>query len=97
VYQNRNEIAKKVSPLAPRKLDGPYVIGQQGNIDGEFWNGDILELRVYNRALTEAEQERVWDELNARYGVAARPKPVDAALVSLCHVLMNANEFVYVD
>jgi hypothetical protein len=97
VYQQRNEIAKKVSPLAPRNLAGPYVIGQQGNIGGEFWNGDLLELRVYNRALSDAEREQVWDELNDRYGVAPRPAPVDAALVSLCHVLLNTNEFIYVD
>ena len=97
VYQGRNEIAKKVSPMAPRILAGPYVIGQQGNINGEFWNGDILELRVYNRGLTDSERDQVWDELNASYGLAARPKPVAAALVSLCHVLLNANEFVYVD
>ena len=97
VYQNRNEIAKKVSPIAPRVLSGPYVIGQQGNINGEFWNGDILELRVYNRGLTDAERDQVWDEMTARYGLAARPKPISAALVSLCHVLLNANEFLYVD
>ena len=97
VYQDRNEIAKKVSPIAPRVLSGPYVIGQQGNINGEFWNGDILELRVYNRGLTDAERDQVWDEMTARYGLAARPKPISAALVSLCHVLLNANEFLYVD
>ncbi len=97
VYQNRLEIAKKVSPLAPRNLTGPYVIGQQGDIQGEFWNGDILELRVYDSALSDAERELVWDELSARYGLAPRPKPVSAALVSLCHVLLNANEFLYVD
>jgi len=97
VYQNRTEIAKKVTPMATRKLDGPYVIGQQGNINGEFWNGDILEIRVYNRGLNDAEREQVWDELQARYGIAAKPKPVNEALVSLCHVLFNTNEFVYVD
>ncbi|HLJ55511.1 MAG TPA: DUF1549 domain-containing protein [Chthonomonadaceae bacterium] len=97
VYQDRNEIAKRVSSMAPRKLEGPYVIGQQGNIDGEYWNGDILELRVYNRALTDEERDGIWDELNARYDIAPRPRPVPPGLVSLCHVLLNANEFVYVD
>ena len=97
VYQDRNEIARKVSPLAMRNLTGPYVIGQQGNINGEFWNGDIMELRIYNRALNDAERDQVWDDLQKRYGLAPRPKPVNPGLVSLCHVLLNANEFLYID
>ena len=40
---------------------------------------------------------RATAELQARYGIAAKPKPVNEALVSLCHVLFNTNEFVYVD
>ena len=46
---------------------------------------------------TDAERDQVWDSLAARYGIAPRPKPVDAALASLCHVLLNSNEFLYVD
>jgi hypothetical protein len=97
VYQNRHELSRAFSPLPTRNLAPPYTLGQQGDIGGEFWKGDILELRVYGRGLTEAEREQVWDELGAWHKIAPRLAPADAALASLCHVLLNANEFIYVD
>jgi hypothetical protein len=75
----------------------PYVIGQQGDINGEFWNGDIAELMVFDRALSEIERMQVWNMLSSRYGIASLPTPEEKALASLCHVLLNSNEFVYVD
>ena len=36
-----------------------YVIGQQGNIDGEYWAGDIAEIMVYNRQLSAEELRRL--------------------------------------
>ena len=80
VFQNRREIARQANPLAPRNLLPPYVVGQQGDINGEFWNGDIFEIIAYNRALSDKEREQVWEALNLRYGVAPRSKPVDLAL-----------------
>lgn len=100
VFQNDQPLARKSSPLAPRVLTTPFVVGQQGNIDGEFWSGDIAELLVYDRALTDAELRQVWGVLSTRYGLAPPPRPFDPAklaLASLCHVLLNSNEFVYVD
>ncbi len=97
VYQNRSELARVANPMPQRNLTVPYVIGQQGNINGEFWNGDIMEVQVYDYALSDAEREAVWEDLNRRYGIAARPVPADPALASLCHVLFNANEFLYID
>jgi hypothetical protein len=97
VYQDRREAARRQSPIPIRKLDTPYVIGQQGNINGEYWKGDIAELIVYNRALSDAEREQVWDTLSARYGMAVRPPAPDPGLASLCRVLLNSNEFLYID
>jgi hypothetical protein len=97
VSQNRTEMARLATSLVTRNLAPPYVIGQQGNINGEFWNGDIFEILVFDRALSAVECEQVWDMLNHRYGLAPRVPTADAALASLCRVLMNANEFLYVD
>jgi hypothetical protein len=102
LFQNRAELAKKATPLAPRNLTTAYVVGQQGNIDGEYWNGDLAELLVYDRALSDEERLAVSQSLAERYGLWDEPtvnpkSPQELALASLCHVLMNCNEFVYVD
>ena len=102
VYQSTNVLAEKGSPLNIRNLATAYVIGQQGNNNGEFWTGDIAEIVVYNRELAEQERRLVWSYLFGRYAIKvdALPPPPDPetlALASLCHVLFNANEFIYVD
>lgn len=106
VFQSGRRVARKDGPLATRKLDTPWVIGQQGNINGEFWSGAIAEIRIYNRALNDAERRDVEQELAERYGIdLAAPtneqetplSPDVLALASLCHVLWNSNEFIYVD
>lgn len=92
------------SELPPRDLSTNWVIGQQGNIDGEYWHGEIAEIRVYDRALSEAERASIARELSDRYSISL-PDPAipslasaDAlALASLAHVLLNSNEFLYVD
>jgi hypothetical protein len=108
LFQSATELAERGSQLPQRRLDTPWVIGQQGNIDGEYWNGLIAEILVYDRALAEAERHEVWSHLLDRYSL---PTFVDApleddgevddpatlALTSLCHVLLNSNEFIYVD
>ena len=108
VFQSATELANRGSRLPNRRLDTPWVIGQQGNIDGEYWNGLIAEIVVYDRALTEEERCQVWSHLLERYqlpsfvDVPAEPEsetepPATLALASLCHVLLNSNEFIYVD
>jgi hypothetical protein len=55
--------------------------------------------------LSEQEQRQVWSVLFDRYGLPTFiPKPQETvpdsqllALASLCHVLLNSNEFIYVD
>ena len=105
VFQNATRKGRRESALPNRKLDTPWVIGQQGNINGEYWNGDLAELLVYDRALSMTERRQVWSELLDRYQLptlvrpapSAEPSPELLALTSLCHVLLNSNEFIYVD
>jgi hypothetical protein len=103
VFQN-GRLLKSAPVLAPRRLDTPWIIGQQGNINGEFWKGGIAEIRVYNRDLTDQERQSVEAELAGRYEVSLSPienrprlSPEIQALASLCHALMNSNEFLFVD
>jgi hypothetical protein len=100
VHQNGVVLASRSQPLGPRNLKTEYVIGQQGNIDGEYWNGDLAELLVYDRELPETERLAVTRFLARRYHLkipAKSSEPDAMALESLCHVLLNTNEFVYVD
>ena len=98
--QNGQRLASS-NTLPPRRLSPPYTIGTQGTINGEYWQGDIAELIVLNRALTNEEQFRIWNYLSKRYGFDTKSQrikdPTHLALASLCHVLLNANEFIYLD
>lgn len=98
-FQNGARLAES-TPLQSRIVASPWVIGTQGNINGEFWHGDISEILVYNRRLTEPELRQVWGYLSNKYGIQLRAdlsSPDRLALTSLCHVLLNTNEFIYVD
>ena len=85
-------------------MDTPWVIGQQGNIDGEFWKGLVAEIRVYDRGLSSHELKAVHSQLAKRYSIELLPEdsartgdPQTLAMASLCHVLMNSNEFLFID
>ena len=104
VFLNGGELASRENRLPPRNLSTDWVIGQQGNINGEYWNGGIAELRVYARAMSDDERLSVEREMLADYKIpsAAPPAkkllpPETLALASLAHVLLNSNEFLYVD
>ncbi|MEZ6048319.1 MAG: LamG-like jellyroll fold domain-containing protein [Planctomycetaceae bacterium] len=100
IFLNATEQISKSSPLQSRNLSTQYVIGQQGNINGEFWKGNIAELIIYNRDLEQGELKQVEQYLMQRYQIIP-PKeklsPELLALASLCHVLFNSNEFMFVD
>ena len=103
VFQN-GRLLKSASQLSKRRLDTPWVIGQQGNIDGEFWKGRVAELRVYDRALKDRERRSVETQLAEHYGILMNSQKTapqmdiqTLALASLCHVLMNSNEFLFID
>jgi len=98
VYQNHRLLGQRKA-LQEFDFNAPYVIGTQGSLGGEDWHGDIAELLVYGRALSETECETVWSYLASRYSLVVR-EPLgnrQLALASLCHVLLSTNEFIYVD
>ena len=102
ILVNGSEVASK-GELSNRRLDRPWVIGTQGNFGHEFWKGDIAEVIVFDRALDVREIESVNDYLLRRYSIKRvvtsdhRSSPAQLALESLCHVLLNTNEFIYID
>lgn len=103
VYLNGQAIANSTS-LPSRRWDTDWVIGTQGNFNAEYWEGTIGELIVYDHFLSDEQRSAIEKKLVARYGLTVRqdgndpmPRPKVAALASLIHVLMNSNEFLYVD
>lgn len=107
VWQSKSLIASRAQALANRRLRTKWVIGQQGNINGEYWHGDIAELYVFDKPLSLAELNTLWSQLIAKYDLAEvvddspdavrDTSPEHRSLASLCHVLLNSNEFLYVD
>ena len=105
IFYNGQVLAERGSPLTARKMATPWVIGQQGNINGEYWQGDIAELLVYGRQLKQQELERLGKYLAGKYDIPMagyhRAVPVQnpalLGLASVCHVLLNSNEFLYID
>lgn len=100
VHQN-GELIGSQSQVTGRNLSTPWVIGQQGNINGEYWQGAIIAIVAYDRALSDNERQQVEQSLMREHDINVKDEvPADPhllALASLCHVLMNTNEFLYVD
>ena len=105
IFYNGQVLAARGSPLTARNMVTPWVIGQQGNINGEYWQGDIAELLVYSRQLKQQELEALGKHLAGKYNIPLagfhRAVPVQnpalLGLASVCHVLLNSNEFLYID
>ena len=97
-------LADRAEPLAQRRLDTAWVVGTQGNIGGEYWQGGISAVLVFDRALSDAEQTAVGRLLADRFAgrweaeLPAPPRSAEQrAWESLLIVLLNTNEFLYVD
>ena len=48
-------------------------LGGTGTVYSEFWNGDLAEIIVYNRKLSDEERAKVVDYLAKKYGVTLQP------------------------
>ena len=70
-------------PLSTRDVSTTgYFLGDQGTANGEFWNGTIEELLVYNGALTPTEIAQAQDYLLSKYGVSSSvPEPSTWAMM----------------
>ena len=102
VHQNGRLLGEH-SPLTDRRIDTPWVIGQQGNINGEYWHGDLACLLIYDRQLSAEELRLTSEWLLNRYQIPSEVSednpqdPETLAWASLAVVLFNTNEFLYVD
>lgn len=84
IYQNSKLIADNGAALSTRDLsasDGTYRIGTQGG-GMEFWQGDIAEILVYNKALSSGELQQDWSYLDQKYFGAAVPEPSSLILLA---------------
>ena len=102
VYQSGRKVAETKSGLTNRQFHTPWVIGQQGNINGEYWHGGLAELIMIPRALSASERTTLEQSLGERYGIMISTDSESTsietlALASLARVLFNSNEFVYLD
>ena len=104
VYQQKRVVIEQPNPIPARRLDTPWVIGQQGNINGEYWKGDIACVLVFNEQLSPNSCAMIQDYLIQQYQLPTLSEPVaplmtpqQLAIASLSVVLFNSNEFAYVD
>lgn len=78
VFQNGSLIAQSNAALTTRDLTSPFYIGKQGTFPGgEYWQGDIAAILLYNKSLSASEQSQVVSYLNSEY--LTSPVPVPAA------------------
>jgi hypothetical protein len=77
-YVNGILAATKGAALATRNLSSPYVVGNQSEfLLNEWLSGAIVELLVYNSALTASARDSVLKYLQAKYATAQNPLPVE--------------------
>ena len=98
-YRQRLEELEHDSLAPAGKIVGSFAAGTTDE-------GKVAEVLVYDRPLTPLQLEVVWQGLHEKYQIpraAAEASPSQTAtpehraLASLCHVLLNSNEFLYVD
>lgn len=58
-------------------------IGKPANVSSSFFNGNISEVLIYDRALSGAERQQVEVFLGDKYGISIVPEPNIGALLSL--------------
>ncbi len=104
LFQGLRQAAFQSARLPPRRLDTPWVIGQQGNIEGEYWHGHLSLLVVFERQLNPDERLAVQTAISSRFSMPLQAQPTaepaspeQLALASLCLVLLNTNEFAFID
>ncbi|HEY2839582.1 MAG TPA: PEP-CTERM sorting domain-containing protein, partial [Pirellulales bacterium] len=73
--------ADSSNPNGQRDLSTPSFIGQQGSFSGEYWQGQIAEVLVYNALLTPDQQAAVYSYLQEKWTPV--PEPASAILLGL--------------
>lgn len=66
---NGNEIKKDPASVEGRQTqNGPLTIGQNGQ-EGAFFRGDVAEILIYDRVITENERMEIQEYLRIRYAL----------------------------
>jgi hypothetical protein len=66
-YYNGTALNNKDGSVAT--VTGIRIFNGASGGDGQFWQGDIVELIIYNRAITTLERQQVEAYLNTRYAI----------------------------
>lgn len=66
VYLSGSHIIGGTSAFSPQPVNAPHGIGGPGGVDGGF-EGDIAEVLIYDRALTDWERQMVEQYLLSKY------------------------------
>jgi len=87
----QNNLPADISnPNGQRDVSTLSFIGQQGSFPGEYWQGLIGEVLVYEGALTVDQQAEVYGYLNAKWVVVPEPSSIALTLVALVGVVAAA-------
>lgn len=104
IFVGRKEIGKRAGGLNGRNLTTRFVLGTQGNYGHEYLNGWIARVLIFDKALDSDQLRQLWSAVEGEYpsvktdpSAKTRLTPESRALASLCHVLLNSNEMIYVD
>jgi len=78
------------NPNGQRDLSTQSFIGQQGSFPGEYWQGLIGEVLVYEGALTVDQQAEVYGYLYAKWVVVPEPSGMVLAIATAVGVAVAA-------
>ena len=78
------------NPNGQRDVSTPSFIGQQGSFAGEYWQGLIGEVLVYEGALTADEQAEVYGYLYAKWVVVPEPSGLVLGFAALAGLVVAA-------
>jgi len=68
IFLNGNLSATKGSGFSYTGT-GPFIIGRQGELNAEYFSGNIAQVSIYNRALTASEIQQNYNALKGRFGL----------------------------
>jgi hypothetical protein len=91
LYQNQRIIGTAgVSSNQPSGLSSPYAIGAQSGGSGDtFWRGNMVEVLVYNTALSSAELQKVYAYLQGKYGNLPGVPQIDSIEAAAPNVVLH--------
>lgn len=68
-YKNTTLVASTTAPSGSVSGTSNLIIGAHANGTGLWWTGNITQVSIYNRALTESEVQQNFNALRGRFGI----------------------------